>query len=1083
MIHARLRTSWLAAVSAVILTIFTSRPAPGQQVNSALFTQLKYRAVGPAGNRASAVAGVPGNPLISYVGAASGGVWKTADGGVDWHPVFDHEPAQSIGALAIAPSNPSIIWAGTGETFYIRGSTSIGNGIYKSSDGGRTWKLMGLEKTGRIGRIVIDPYNANIVFAAAEGSSFGPSQDRGVYRTTDGGATWQRVLFVNPDTGAADIAMDSHDPDILLAGTWQLTIHAWNLDSGGPGSGVYISRDAGATWTRIVGHGLPTHPVGKIAVAIARSDPDRMYALIQDKEPGFYRSDDGGKSWKLVSQDHRIDERPPYYTRFVVDPADENRIYFVTTFIMVSLDGGVTLQPRPLGGGGDNHDFWIDPTNPDRMMIAHDGGASITLNRGKTWQHIVLPIAQMYHVYADNNIPYFLYGNRQDGDSYRIASNSRAGGIDPWTPISVGGCESGFAVPDPSNSDIVWSGCYDGGLDRFDLRTLQTRDVRVWPVAAYGWPPAQVKYRWNWTFPIAISPHNSNAVYVGSQYVHETTDGGQSWKVISPDLTRNDQAHEQNSGGVSYDNLMTFDGATLWSIAVSPLKQGLIWTGSNDGLVHVTRDDGAHWTDVTQNISGLPPWSTIMVEPSHFHAGTAYIAADLHVQNDSSPYIFKSDDYGATWKLISTAIPKSVFSYVHCVIEDPSRQGMLYAGTENSVYVSLDDGAHWTLLQSNLPHAPAEWLALQPGFADLLVGTYGRGIWILDDITPLRQLNSSVLSAPLHLFPPRPAYRFRNVVPAPDQPFGTRSNPPYGADINYYLKDATKGPVKIVILASGGQPIRTLKGTGKAGINRIWWDLRYEPATQPKLITSPPGDAWLTTTLEGCRVRTWDLDLSTRGPQAAPGTYIVRLTVGKQSMSQPLNVLKDPHSAGTPQDIHAQVKLSLQIRDSLDATAKLIDQTEWVRRQLHELSVMIQPDPRHATVAKAAAQLTQKNLTVEGDLFDLHLAGAREDAFRNPMRLFGRFSALNRDVTDSSADFAPTDQQLAAYQFLAGNLRADEAAFHQLVSQDIVAFNRLLQKNNLGGISVPQVFPKFMPAGPRFFGSPHPNGQSQPSEE
>ena len=514
-------------------------PAGAQQLNSNWFTQMRYRTLGPQGNRADAIVGEPGNPMVDYVGAASGGIFKTTDGGLRWTPIFDKEDVMSIGALAIAPSAHNIVWAGTGEPFYNRVATSIGNGIYKSTDGGATWKHMGLENTGRIARIVVDPTNPDIVFAAAVGSGFAPSQDRGVFRTTDGGKTWQRVLFVDENTGAADVAMDAHNPQTLLAGTWQLTIHTWDLHSGGPGSGIFLSHDGGTTWTRVVGHGFPTHPIGKTAVAIAPSDGERMYALVQDKHPGFYRSDDGGQSWRLVSENDEINERSPYYNRFTVDPVDEDRIYFVTVGITRSLDGGAT--DHPFGGGGDNHDFWIDPTDPNRMMIAHDGGASITLNRGASWQSVNLPIAQLYHVTTDDAIPYFVYANEQDNGSWRIASNSWGGGISAKAELRVGGCESGFTVPDKVNNEIVYSGCYDGGLDRFDLKTLQTRDVKVWPVSEYGWTPADVKYRWNWTFPIAISPNDDNAVYVGSQFVHETTNGGASWKEISPDLTRNDK--------------------------------------------------------------------------------------------------------------------------------------------------------------------------------------------------------------------------------------------------------------------------------------------------------------------------------------------------------------------------------------------------------------------------------------------------------------------------------------------------------------------------------------------------------------
>ncbi|HVC18759.1 MAG TPA: hypothetical protein VNE16_01675 [Vicinamibacterales bacterium] len=1054
-------------------------PASAQQLDPAWLGALQYRTLGPAGNRADAIVGEPGNPLVAWVGAASGGIFKTTDGGVHWKPVFDRQDVMSIGALAVAPSAHNVVWAGTGEAFYIRNATSIGNGVYKSVDGGLTWTHMGLDQTGRIARIVIDPTNPDIVFAAAVGSGFTPSQDRGIFRTTDGGRTWKRVLFVDDNTGASDVAIDPHNPQTLLAGTWQLAIHTWNLDSGGPGSGVYISHDGGTTWTRIVGHGLPTHPIGKVAVGIAPSDGQRMYALVQDASPGFYRSDDGGRTWRLVNQHHDIDERAPYYTRFVIDPTDENRIYFVSVFITLSKDGGATEHVIP--GGGDNHDFWIDPTNHDRMMIASDGGAEITLTRGRSWQNVNLPIAQIYHVYADDAVPYFVYGNEQDNGSWRISSDPWAGGIGAKAEIKVGGCESGFTVP--ATDDIIYSGCYDGGLDRFDVKTMQTRDVKVWPEATYGWAPAGVKYRWNWTFPIAVSPHDPGVVYVGSQYVHETTDGGATWKVISPDLTRNDKSHQQDSGGPGRDNLYTFDGDTLWSIAESPKAKGLIWAGSNDGLLHVTRDGGAHWTDVSANIPGLPHWATISnIEPSHFDAGTAYIAVDDHMQGDNAPLIYETADYGKTWRLISAGIPKSVFSYVACVKEDPVRPGLLFAATQNAVYVTLDDGQHWMPLQSNLPHAPASWLAIQPRFGDLLVSTYGRGIWVMDDISPLRQLTPQVLASAAHLFTPRPAYRWRAEGGYGGNGFGPGGlqPPPYGADINYFLKTGGE-PVSIAIVDAGGHIIRTIDGTSRQGLNRVDWDLREESARRPLLLTPPVGAPWVETTTKGRPIRTWDLDLSYAPPLAPPGTYTVKLTVGGQTFQQPLQVVKDPRSTGTLQDIQAQVAFSLQIRDAMNRLAGLIGRTEWIRRQLAELSIMLEKSPQPHAVVDAVRSLEDKALAVESAMFDVHLTGAREDQFRNPIRLWGQLGALNREITEDSADFAPTTQQRAVLQQFSGRLEQIQTSFTQLIDRDVAAFNKLMREHQLAGISVPPASAiRYAPPFRRFAPGDLPQGAEPP---
>jgi len=1025
-----------------------------QQLDTTLWTRLRYRFVGPEGNRAIAVVGEPGNPLVSYVGAASGGIWKTEDGGVHWRAVFDSQPAQAIGALAMAPSARNVLWAGTGETFFIRSTTALGNGVYKSTDGGRSWRHMGLDATGRIARIVIDPANPEVVLVCALGRAYGPAQDRGVYRTADGGKSWARVLFVDANTGCSDLAMDPGDPNTVFAGMWQFEVKTWHLQSGGPGSGLWVSRDGGVTWTRLVGHGLPDaqHPVGKIAVAVAVSNPNAVYALIEDQDPALYRSDDRGATWHLVSR-----ERAPYYVRFAVAPDDEDRLYFVSVRFSISRDGGRSLGRSDFHGGGDNHDVWIDPLNPDRFMIAHDGGVSITLNRGKTYMRIVLPIAQLYHVHTDTRVPYNLYGNRQDGTSYRMPSRSLSGGASEGQWGHVGGCESGFAIPDTVTNTTVWSGCYDGGLEVYDTRTDHARNVRVWPEAAYGWRPADLKYRWNWTFPIAISPHDHTRVYVGSQYVHLTTDGGASWKVISPDLTRNDTTHQQSSGGVTTDNLMTFDGATLFALAESPVQAGVIWAGSNDGLVHVTRDGGGTWVNVTAGIPKLPPWGKISnIEPSHFNPGTAYLSADLHELDDLDPYIYKTTDFGKTWKRISDALPRSPLSFVHVVREDPSRAGMLYAGTENGAYMTIDDGAHWLPLQTNLPHAPVSWLTVQPHARDLVVATYGRGAWILEDISPLEQLEPATLAAKAFLFTPRPAYRFRSqqgVASAPNSAVEP-DTVPYGADVTYYVSPSVADtstppdtvrrlrPAKVVILGSKGDTVRVLEGERRPGLNRVWWDLRSAPPTVPKLRTPPPGKAFVRVGPDGTRpLVTWDLDLSLRGPLAPPGTYTVQLTLADTG-----------RGAGSDSDVQAQARLALAIRGEQDSVARMINRLEWVRKQLRDLVGQLRGDSavvrdsNAKRVAALADSLDARALGVEGALFDVHLTGAREDAFRSPMQLYGRLAALQSDVSESGADFAPTAQQLAVHELFTQRLTEAARRFGDLVENALPAFGAELRK-------------------------------------
>ncbi|HEU5411772.1 MAG TPA: hypothetical protein VFU57_12185 [Candidatus Acidoferrales bacterium] len=1045
-----------------------------------LLAALKYRFIGPVGNRADAIVGEPGNPSVIYVGAAAGGIFKTSDGGINWEPIFDHQDVAAIGSLAIAPSAHNTVWAGTGEPFLIRPDYPMGDGIYKSTDAGRTWQRMGLELTGHIGRIVVDPHNPNIVFACALGQAYRPQKERGIFRTTDGGKTWQQVLFVNEDTGCSELSMDAHDPQTIFAGMWQVEIRTWALNSGGTGSGVYVSHDGGDTWSKVSGHGLPDAnvPLGKTAVAVAPSDSNRVYALIEEKTPSLYRSEDAGKTWKLVNQQHVMSERAPYYVRFAVAPDDENRLLFVSVGYSVSLDGGNTVSIPGFGGGeastgapgygssgGDNHDIWIDPLNPKRVMVANDAGASISLNGAKSYRHVQLPIAQVYHVFADNRIPYFVYANRQDGTSFRGPSNNLegAGGIfgggisiGEWT--HVGGCESGFSIPDPADNNIVWSACYDGELTRMDLRTGQARSVTVWPDATYGWAPADVKYRWHWTFPIAVSPHDHNRVYVGSQYVHETTNGGQSWTIISPDLTTNDKSHQQSSGGIAADNLMTYDGSTLYAIAESPVTSGLIWAGSNDGQVSVTRDGGKNWSNVTKNIPNLPPWGTVEnIEPSHFDAGAAYITVNLEQVGNYEAYVYKTTDYGRSWSLISSGVPKSMNSSAHCIIEDPARKGMLYLGTDNSVYVSWDDGGHWTSLRNNMPPAPVYWLTIQPKFNDLVVGTYGRGIWILDDVTPLRDFDKAQSTSNVHLFEPRPAYRFRTFDNTREGPSGSHvmgQNPPYGADINFYLEQgADKGT--LAISGADGKTIRTIKLSSlKPGINRVWWDLTYDPATEVKLRTAPPDEPWVEIPKSGYRpVVNWiHFD---GAPRVAPGKYTVKLAIDGKDLSAPVEVLPDPHTLGTQQDIESEVKFLLAIRGEMSNVAEMINHIEWTRKQTENLERMFAADEKYAGMLKAAKQLEQQELAAESKLMDVHLSGRTEDSFRNPMGLYGRITNLGALMNgapgegSSGADLPPTDQALAVNAMYVKEIAEARSAFSELREKDIAAFNQSLKANHL----------------------------------
>jgi len=1027
---------------------------------------LHYRFIGPPGNRTDAVAGVPGQPFKAYVGAASGGLWKTTDGGTHWKPVFQGKDVQSIGAVTVAPSAPNEVWVGTGETFYIRPQTSIGNGVWFSHDGGRHWKHLGLDGTGRIGRIVVDPHDPKTVYVCAAGSGFGKSTHRGVYETTDAGRNWKKVLYVGPHTGCSDLAMDPRDPRTLFAGMWQFDIHPWDLDSGGPNGGVFVTHDAGAHWHKVAG-GLPGGAVGKIGVRFAPSHPQTVYALISlENGPGLYRSDDGGEHWHLVSRHHSMLERPPYYGRFAVAPNDPDRLYFVSVHLSRSRDGGKTIHFMRCGCG-DTHAIWIDPNDAGTIWVADDIGVVVTHDGGKDWHRMRLPVAQMYHAYTDNDVPYHVMGNRQDGFSYYGPSDSLTRfGITPGDWHEVGGCESGFTVPDPSRH-AVWSGCYEGGVTRFDLDPMHGQDVRVWPVAGFGSAAKNLKNRWNWTMPLAVASWAPHPVFAGSQYVYRTTNGGHSWKRISPDLTRDVKAHEGPSGGIVRDAIGTFTSAALSIIAPSDKRAGVIWTGSYDGRVSITRDHGKHWTNVTPGLLRREGGAVSSITPSPFKAGVAWLTVDRHLLGDSAPYIFRTGDYGRHWHRVNGGIPHSVFSYVHTVAADPSRKGLLFAGTENGVYVSFDGGGHWQGLQANLPHAPVYWLTVQPEFHDLVAATFGRGFWILDDVKPLETAGAAALapSGKPKLLPPRVAWRFRlhNGTPGPADGSVVGANPPYGAIIDYRLPDKPGSQATLAIENDAGDVVRRFhaghggKLTMKPGLNRITWNLRRAPVPKAKLLRPPPQAPWAGPAKGGTRhIVSWDLDLTQRGPLVQPGQYRVVLTVDGQRHTQPLEIRKDPHTRGTKADIAAQTRLARDIYADLETDVQTIDAIESLRQQLHDLKERLSGNVgRHKDALAAVDDARSKLVGIEGHLFDIYLTGAREDAFRQPMQSFGRLSALLRQVEDASSDNAPTEQQMAAFKVLDAKLHEHIHAFDAFRKAGLSSLNATLRGDGVHTVGLP----------------------------
>lgn len=1020
-----------------------------------------WRFVGPQGNRVSAVVCDSNDLNVYYAGACAGGVWKSSDGGTNWMPIFDKQSSQSIGALAIAPSDSNQVWAGTGEAF-IRSNVLIGDGIYKSTNAGRTWTRMGLEKSGRIGRIFVHPRDPNIVFVAALGHCYGPQQERGVFRTKDGGKTWEQVLFVNPDTGCSGLVMDPNNHRILFAGMWPIVIKTWGKFSGGPGGGVYVSRDGGDTWARIQGNGLPEFEVGKVDVAVAPSNSSRVYALIETGDRGsLWRSDDGGFRWRVVSYHRGINERPHYYTRMCIAPDDENTVYFPCNGMHVSYDGGESIER--FSGGGDNHDMWADPKHPKRMMIGNDGGISITTTRGRQWSRVVLPIGQMYHVAVDNRIPYWVYSNMQDSTSKRGPAYPGFGSeVSVWS--SMGGCEAGFSYPDPTNPNIVWGTCYSGTVEIYDHSTGLVRSVNPWPEKSLDSPANVLKYRWNWTQPIALSPHDPRIVYVGSQYVHRTDDGGQSWTLISPDLTTNDSSKLGSSGGLSKDNLGVEYGCTLFAIAESPVQAGIIWVGSNDGLVHVTRDAGETWQKVTP--SGMPSWGTVsMIEPSRYDAGLCYIAVDGHQENIRDPYLFKTPDYGKTWERIDNGIPRSVLSYTSAIKEDPVRKGLLYAGTANAVYYSSDDGSSWKSLQSNLPHACITWIAFQDHFNDLVVGTNGRGIWIMDDVTHLQQLTPAVEKSDVYLFKPRPAYRFkgRQRVDSPPNNQSQGRSAPYGASINYLLKDKPEGDVTVAIFDETGQIIRTLSGTANRGLNRVWWNLRQERLLQIELRTTPDfhSHVWEEKRFWGQETRPvlhWGIQSPQNGVLTAPGTYSVKLLIGDKEYTQNLEVLKDPNSRGTEADIQVMVQLWTSVVQDLNQVVTMINRLEWIGKQMEDLAKVLVLTDEADSLSVALTNTQAEVMAVEDKLLQRQLHASDPKSYREQMQLYSKLLWFSGEIGTGAGDirntedFGPTNQQLEVYDILKKRLDDVRREYDQLLEKTLPSLNAVLQAKGHGAI-------------------------------
>lgn len=1064
---------YFKTLTTTTLCLFLFSISFSQTITKEQISQLKFRHVGPIGNRLISAVGIPEDDQTYYVGAASGGIWKTTDGGLNWKPIFDDKPVHAIGALALAPSNPEIVYAGTGESF-IRSNVSIGNGIWKSPDGGDSWKQMGLENTGRIGRIVVHPTNPDILYVAALGHAYSPQNDRGVFKSIDGGKSWKHVLKVDQNTGASEIVMHPKNPLILFAGMWELSLKTWNRKSGGPGSGIYMSNDGGETWKKLKDNGLPKGAIGKIAMAMTPADPFRVYALIETgdgvesisgkPENGeLWRSDDKGKNWKMINPNRNLGGRQAYYTRIEASPDNPNEVYFMSGPFLTSIDGGVSTKPVNFSTqpNWDLHHTWIDPTDGNRMIVVGDGGLGISHNRGNSWLRIQLPVAQVYHVTTDNDIPYNVLTNRQDGPSMRGPSRTNVAGLFGGGTIptgawrAIGGGESGFATPDPENSDIVWSsasgyGALGGVVTRYNVQNGQFRQVEVWPEFTAGHTAEQVKYRFQWTFPLLISPHDNNTVYVTSQVVHRTTNGGQSWEVISPDLTMNDKSKQQKSGGLTPDNIGVEYANVIYAFEESPVKQGIFWAGTNDGLIHVSQDGGNTWTNVGNNIKDLPALGTVRnIDASKWSEGKAYATIDFHEVGNFDPHVYKTENFGKSWQKITNGITNSNLSYARMIKEDPVRKGLLYLGTENKLYISFDDGLNWQEFMSNLPHTPMYWIDIQEHFNDLLIGTYGRGIWILDDISALQQLPADVEEQKAILFKPKDTYRFQPVTSTmqffPEPSWG--QDPPNGASINYWLSEKDDS-VKLHITNVSGDTVRTIEHKGKEGINRVQWDFASDKVTEIKMRTTPEGGEWLP--LGKDRTRNSPFTLGYTSYWMPPAKYTVNLVAGGAQFSEEINILKDPNSDGSLENINAQTAFMEQMHEDIDNASKMVNELEILRRQLYDLKAILKVQNDNDSIMNSLNRLDSLLTGLEGKLVQLKATGTGQDAVRWPSMLVEKLNYLAGST--AIGDFAPADQYKEVYVILKERLTRYQGEMEVIMNGVFAEFIALLEENGVDPI-------------------------------
>ena len=1054
-----------ATPPAILSPAYDSSLYSNPAATSSRFKALRWRLVGPfRGGRAVAVAGDPSRPLVFYFGAVNGGVWKTTNGGQTWRNVTDGKSdISSVGAIAVAQSDPNVIYVGTGES-QPREDLTYGTGVYRSTDGGETWRHLGLTDTQQIGDVVIDPRDPDRAYVAAIGHAFGPNAERGVFRTTDGGRSWKKVLFLNDSTGAMDLTIDPTNPRILLASMWKFQRMPWGMNAGGGRSGLWKTTDGGDTWKEIsFNPGIPAKPLGKIGISISPANPRRIYASIEapDSAGGIFRSDDGGDTWQRTSDDQKWSVRAWYYSAVTADPTDENTVYVMNLQVWRSVDGGKTFSMVRVPHG-DTHIMWVDPKDSRRLINGNDGGATVSYDYGATWSSIYnQPTAQFYHVTTDNQWPYRIYGAQQDNSTVSILSRSDDGQIGERDYFPVAGCENATIAVDPRDPNVTYGGCYTGFLSRVDRSIRQERDISLWMANYDGLPASAVPFRFQWTYPVLLSPHDPSTLYVTSQYVHKSTDEGASWTQISPDLTVHDSATLGRSGGPIHGDMTGTEWyATIYAFAESRLTKGLLWAGSDDGLIHVSRDGGGHWTNVTPK--GFGKFTrTAVIEPSHYEPGAAYLATNRYQQDDFKPYLWKTTDYGQTWTAINTGIPTG--AYTRSIREDPVRRGLLYAGTETGVYVSFNDGARWEPLQLNLPRASVRDLRVHGN--DLIAATHGRSFWVIDDISVLRQLADSVTARQTYLFQPSQAVRW---VSGGGSSLTAGQNPKGGATIDYYFKATPTGTVTLEFRDGAGKVIRsytsdsvpkdTLKTAAdsigrqaresmrdsvvyepadsvvaaRAGTNRFVWNLRYPGAKQLKNTVLDEG------TLDG--------------PAAPPGNYSVRLIVGKDTLSRQFVVVADPRVKTPTAELVRQFALATNVRDRITDVVDGATRIEDLQTQLDQRVSQSKGQAYASRVADAAKPLRAKLEAIRAELYEV---GCHVDqcSLDQPMKLYNMLITMNSQV--QTGDYGPTKQHGEMFTDFSAKVGEQLRKLQAIEDADLVAINKLLTELQLPVVYVP----------------------------